>query len=214
MTQELSDQAIIALVKRGERDAYRVVVERYQERLIALAYDVLKNRAEAEDVAQESFVKAYLALDSFKGDSSFYTWLYRIAYHMAIDARRKSNRRDEVSASTPVGNEDSSVSLESTLQAPTEADPAAILEQKQRASCVDSALRGISPEHRAIIMMRELDGLSYEEIAEVVGISKGTVMSRLHYARKRIQEALSGLWGGRDCEINPNIKPKLSSISE
>lgn len=214
MVEQLSDQAIIAMVKRGERDAYRIIVERYQDRLVALAQDVLKNRTEAEDVVQESFVKAYLALDSFKGESSFYTWLYRITYHMAIDTRRKSGRRDEISTATTVGNEEGAPTLESTLEAPPETGPDVYLERKERATCVDAALKDISPEHRAIILMREVDGLSYEEIAEVVGISKGTVMSRLHYARKRIQQALSGLWGGQDCEINPNIKQKLSSISE
>jgi RNA polymerase sigma-70 factor (ECF subfamily) len=214
VTQQLSDQAIIGLVKRGERDAYRLIVERYQDRLIALANDVLKNRTEAEDVVQESFVKAYLALESFKGDSSFYTWLYRITYHMAIDTRRKSGRRVEISSSTTIGTEDGAPTIEATLEAPPESAPEVYLENKQRATCVDAALNGISPEHRAIILMREVDGLSYDEIAEVVGISKGTVMSRLHYARKRIQQALSGLWSGKDCEMAANIKPKLSSISE
>lgn len=214
MEDKLSDVAIIALVKKGERDAYRFIVERYQDRIIALAYDVLKNRAEAEDVAQEAFVKAFLALDSFKAESSFYTWLYRIAYHMAIDMRRKSSRREALGALGSGDADGKENPIENTLAAPGELSPEALYDRKQRASCIDSALKEVSPEHRAIILMREVDGLSYDEIAEVVGISKGTVMSRLHYARKRIQAALSSIWNGDNDDLAPNFKSKFSSVSE
>jgi RNA polymerase sigma-70 factor (ECF subfamily) len=184
-SERAEDLRLVQSVQSGNRDAYRELVERYRRRVMALALEVTRSAEDAEDVAQETFVKAFLSLKDFKGQSSFYTWLYRIALNMAIDVRRKvtrqGGRNTEFDERTTVGVID---------QKPDES-PDRVLERKQDARLLDSALRELSEEHRVVLTLREIDGLSYDEIADVVGISKGTVMSRLHYARKQVQATLS-----------------------
>jgi RNA polymerase sigma-70 factor (ECF subfamily) len=183
------DKDLVARVIGGDREAYRVLVEKYQNRALAIALEIVKSREDAEDIVQESFVKAYLSLGEFRNQSAFYTWLYRIVYNMAIDFKRKMVRRggdtleyDEVSGTA--GSEE----LAGRVAGPHEA----IVEKEQRAR-IARVVAELSPEHRAVIVLREVEGLSYDEIARVTGVTKGTVMSRLHYARKRMQGALHDL---------------------
>ena len=179
--------------------AYQCLVERHSARVRAIAFEILRNREDAEDVAQESFVKAYLSIRSFKGESSFYTWLYRIVYNMAIDLRRKYKRRggehlefDEmvsvkaVSDAPDKGVGSSFDGTSSRIEGPHEA-----LHWKEAGSTIQAALSELSEEHRAVIVLREVDGLNYDDIARVTGSPRGTIMSRLHYARKALQKALS-----------------------
>ena len=188
-----TEAQLVALASQGDKDAYRVLVERYQPRVFAIAYEIVKNREDAEDIAQESFVKAYLSLHSFKGDSSFFTWLYRIVHNMALDVRRRLMRRgggtleyDEIKASR---QELQSGSFGGGTTGVGEGPAEAVL-NREKASRIQKALGEISEEHRSVVVLREIDGLSYDEIAKATGVSKGTVMSRLFYARKKLQEAL------------------------
>lgn len=204
--RELDDQ-LVELSLSGDKDAYRQLVEKYQNKLFSLAFDILKTREDAEDVVQETFVKAYLSLKSFKGQSSFYTWLYRIAYNMSIDVKRRLNRRGgnhiefrETSAvnNSGAGGEDGGFGPTpvpddaQTIEGPSEA-----LYRKETGSRIREVLSELSPEHRAVVVLREVDGLNYDEISEATGVPKGTVMSRLHYARKALQKALR--------ELAPNL---------
>jgi RNA polymerase sigma-70 factor (ECF subfamily) len=201
--QVADDARLVELARAGNRGAFRVLVERYQGRLLAMATDILKSREEAEDVVQESFVKAYLALDTFKGESSWYTWLYRIAYNMALDSRRRAERRGgahieyrEDGGVKPqadrgdVGGGGALDHLQNFEQAQNIAGPHEALLRKQTSQRLKQVLKGLSPEHRSVIMLREVDGLSYDEISAATGVPRGTVMSRLFYARKALQEAL------------------------
>jgi RNA polymerase sigma-70 factor, ECF subfamily len=178
------DEALVDRSLRGDKEAYRELVERYQGRLFSCAFDILKNREDAEDVVQEALVKAYLSLPEFQRRSSLYTWLYRIVYNMSIDFRRKIVRQGgapvELDEAVSLGTEERHYS-----------DPAGVVLRKQQSRKIQHALSEISEDHRRVIVLRELEGMSYEEIASVVGISRGTVMSRLHYARKKLQQALS-----------------------
>lgn len=187
-----TDEALVELAQRGDRDAFRVLVERYQDRVCAIAYGVIRNREDARDIAQEAFVKAYLGLKNFSGNSSFYTWLYRITVNMAIDFRRKKGRRGgEHLELKPELITDSSASeaMDSfTGSAPQSAER--IIERKQLRGKIGKAMESLSEPHRAVVTLREIDGMSYDEIAQVIGVTKGTVMSRLHYARKALQELL------------------------
>jgi RNA polymerase sigma-70 factor (ECF subfamily) len=173
--------------RSGDRNAFRELYERYRERVFRLVYGVLGSHEDAEDVTQETFVKAYLSLPSFKGHSAFYTWLYRIGYNMALDykrrVKRQSNRRYE-----PASAEEADQIIE---QAADEVTPDTNFVRKERAQQIQQALLLLSEEHRTVVMLREIDGLQYDEIADVTGVSKGTVMSRLHYARKKLQEVLA-----------------------
>jgi RNA polymerase sigma-70 factor (ECF subfamily) len=192
-----SDETLVAATRKGDRDAYKTLVERYQSRIFSMALDIVKNREDAEDVVQESFVKAFLSLDKFKGESSFFTWLYRIAFNMAVDVKRKSARRGgnhveykESLGVSPSGS--SEADSGGSLGAPVQhvEGPHEALARKQAGRKIQKVLSELSEDHRAVITLREIDGLNYEEISEALGIPRGTVMSRLFYARKALQKAL------------------------
>jgi RNA polymerase sigma-70 factor (ECF subfamily) len=200
-TIPLADDELVTATLAGNREAYRTLVERYQPRLLTMVTDVLKSREDAEDVVQESFVKAYLSLRSFKGQSSFYTWLYRITYNMAIDVRRKAGRRGGAHVEFKEGlsvnkaGEGESAKAVSALGEHLQnvEGPHDSLVRKETGSKIRKVLEELSDEHRSVIVLREVDGLNYEEIAEAIGVPRGTVMSRLHYARKALQKALKEL---------------------
>jgi RNA polymerase sigma-70 factor (ECF subfamily) len=202
-SQRELDDSLVALSLRGDKEAYRQLVEKYQNKLFALAFDVLKTREDAEDVVQETFVKAFLSLKTFKGQSSFYTWLYRIAYNMSIDVKRRLNRRGgnhvEFREAGAVGTSGSGIEDGGFGPTPVPDDaqtiegPSEALYRKETGSRIRAVLNELSPEHRAVVVLREVDGLNYEEISEATGVPKGTVMSRLHYARKALQKALRDL---------------------
>jgi RNA polymerase sigma-70 factor (ECF subfamily) len=194
----LRDDELVKMSLGGDREAYRGLVERYQGRLLAMALDILKTREDAEDVVQETFVKAFLSLGQFKGESSFYTWLYRICFNMAVDIRRKAARRggthleykEQVSVNTAAERSwDQGSSLGSDIGQRVEG-PHDALARKELGRKIQEVLGELSEEHRAVITLREIDGLDYEEIAVAIGAPKGTVMSRIFYARKALQKAL------------------------
>ncbi len=185
------DLSLVERLREGDRSAFRKLVERYQQRLVAAALGVVGNYQDAEDVAQEAFLKAFRNIGSFRGQSSFYTWIYRITLNLAIDLSRKAYRRSERSfEDSAAGNpEYSSKDGDGGFSAHAEQPD----EQLHRAEIRQRFLRALSelsPQHRAVIVLREIDGLSYAEISDLVACSKGTVMSRLHHARKRLQKAL------------------------
>lgn len=186
------DLALVESTLQGDVDAYRQLVERYQQRIHAVVLGVLGNFEDALDVTQEAFIKAYNHLSSFRRHSGFYTWIYRIAYNLAIDERRKRYRHVESITGDAVELDAASHkyraapgSVLASVPGPEDA-----IERAELRSDIAAALDTLTPEHRAVIVLREIEGLSYSEISDVVGCSKGTVMSRLHHARKRMQDAL------------------------
>lgn len=184
-TEDIQDDELVTLAVGGDREAYRELVERYQQRAYAIAYGVVRNREDAEDVVQEAFVKAYLGLKKFKRKSSFYTWLYRIVYHMALDLRRHQARRG--GAGVELEDHHLHNADESTLGSKEER-PDQQAESTEDMRLLQHALSQLSEEHRVVLLLREVEGLSYSEIAEVLNLRKGTVMSRLFYARKEVKK--------------------------
>ena len=195
-----NDNDLVRMTLQGDKEAYRALVERYQGRLFTTALDIVKTREDAEDVVQETFVKAFLSLGQFKGQSSFYTWLYRICFNMAIDIRRKAGRRGgtHLEFKENFGVNRSAVESGAREQGgggtghhPQRVEgPHDALARKELGRKIQEVLGELSEEHRAVITLREIDGLDYEEIAKAIGVPKGTVMSRLFYARKALQKAL------------------------
>lgn len=186
MTQ--SDGALIEASRRGDREAFRGLVERYFRRVLAVATGMLRNREDAQDVAQEIFLKAHRNLESFKGTAAFYTWLYRITVNVCVDFQRREGR--SVPTVDVSGASEGEVRGPEVADERPDADPFERMRSREIGTGVLAALDELTPEHRAVILLREVEGLSYEEISHVMQCAKGTVMSRLHYARKRLQVRL------------------------
>jgi len=186
------DAEIVARAQRGDHEAFRVLVERYQGRAYALALRVLRDEDRARDAVQDGFLKAYMSLSKFEGRSSFYTWLYRLVMNLCLDMRRRdrSDREvewDEARAVDP----DSSPAAEALAgRGSGNPGPGQALERSELRKHVAEAIEQLPLEARETLVLREVDGLSYAEIAEALDIPKGTVMSRLHYARRRLQQIL------------------------
>jgi RNA polymerase sigma-70 factor (ECF subfamily) len=152
---------------------------------------MVRNRDDAMEIAQETFIKAYENLDQFKGESSFYAWLYRIVVNLSIDFQRREHRRPTVALEERPGGGGEDV--DENLLDRGAVDPFKRVRSKELGERVVQAISELTPDHKAVILLREVEGLSYEEISRVMQCSKGTVMSRLHYARKKLQSKL------RDC---------------
>lgn len=184
-----SDEELIQKVLRGEAQAFGGLVLRHQVRLFNSILHHSGSREEAEDVLQEAFFQAYGKLGSFRGQSAFFTWLYRIAFNLAITRQRRrraahqAEQRHEENREEPAGDVDPS-------EAPDER-----LAREERAVRLHGALARLEEDFRAILVLRDIDGRSYEEIAEILELPPGTVRSRLHRARLQLREQLAGFWG-------------------
>jgi RNA polymerase sigma-70 factor (ECF subfamily) len=186
----LSDWELVQRSRTGDRDAFRELVERYRRRIAALAIGMLRNRDDALDIVQETFTKAYQNLDRFKGDAAFYTWVYRIAYNLCVDHQRREAKQPQV----PLEVDERGGQLQPPPEdGPRRDQPFERARDAEIAARVREAINDLTPDHRAVILLRELEGLSYAEISQVLDCPKGTVMSRLHYARRQLQGRLKGL---------------------
>ena len=185
-----SDWELVQRARHGDREAFRELVERYQRKIAALALGMLRNREDALDIVQETFTKAYQSLDRFKGDAAFYTWVYRIAYNLCVDHQRRIAKQPQLSLDSDEPGQAPGGAIPDGPRPDQPFDRARDAEIGRR---VQEAIRELTPDHRAVILLRELEGLSYEEISQVLECPKGTVMSRLHYARRQLQTRLRGL---------------------
>lgn len=186
-TGEPDDWTLVESAKRGDRDSFGTLVHRHRNRIFNLAYQIVRNREDALDIAQEAFAKAYVSLQRFKGDASFTTWLHRIVVNLAIDSLRRKPRGGEASYDDARGIPEE---LGATRLAPD--DPALALEAKQVRALLARGIAELPPAQRAVLVLREIEGMTYGEIAGTVGCTLGTVMSRLFYARRRLRRALIG----------------------
>jgi RNA polymerase sigma-70 factor (ECF subfamily) len=177
-----SDARVVEECKKGDNEAFEILYRRYNGKVYAIAYSITKRREEALDVVQEAFTKVFRHLRSFKGDSSFYTWLYRITMNLCIDLTRRSARSQGVPyIEGHRDNKEDNVIAE---------NPSDNLSRKEMMQRLRSAIEQLPFYHRQVILMREIGGMSYEEIAKATKVSKGTVMSRLFHARRKIREKM------------------------
>jgi RNA polymerase sigma-70 factor (ECF subfamily) len=186
------DAEIVARVQRGDKAAFDLLVLKYQHKVAKLVSRYLRDSAEVQDVTQEAFIKAYRALAGFRGDSAFYTWLYRIAINTAKNFLVSQGRRPP-SSDVDV---DTAEVLESAGELREVATPERNLLRDEIAERVQSAIDGLPEDLRAAILMREIDGLSYEDIAQAMDCPIGTVRSRIFRAREAIEKELAPLLGG------------------
>jgi RNA polymerase sigma-70 factor (ECF subfamily) len=186
----VDDRELVQAAQRGDRDAFKTLFERYHRRAFALALGVVRNQDDALDVVLDAFIKAHRHLDKFEGNSSFYTWLYRIVMNLAIDHLRKHRRVKPVELDeTRIDNEGDDPLLPRILGG----NPGRALLDKQIRGRIDLALDELSENHRTVLVMRELEGMSYEDMAQAMSCSKGTIMSRLFHARRNMQKRLLDL---------------------
>ncbi|HEY1550540.1 MAG TPA: sigma-70 family RNA polymerase sigma factor [Kofleriaceae bacterium] len=185
--EPIDDRELVESARGGDREAFRTLFERYNRRAYALALGIVRQADDALDVVQDAFIKAHKHLDKFEGTSSFYTWLYRIVMNLAIDHLRKHKRTVEL-------RDGDDVSDDSLLPQLLGGNPGRALMDKEIRDRIDRALAELSDNHRSVLVMRELEGLSYEEMAKVMACSKGTIMSRLFHARKNMQRMLADLY--------------------
>lgn len=189
MADKVTDKQLIERVQNGEKAAYDLLVLKYQQRIIVLVSRFVRNQSDALDVTQEAFIKAYRALPNFRGESAFYTWLYRIAVntaknHLAVQARRPSGNNYDVSKIEQIEGADALKEY---------ATPENILLKNELQATVLKAIEELPEDLKTAIMLREVEGLSYEEIASVMECPIGTVRSRIFRAREAIGHEMKPL---------------------
>jgi RNA polymerase sigma-70 factor (ECF subfamily) len=177
----LEETEMISRCQRGDQEALKEIFDKYHKKVYRIAYGVVRQREEALDIVQEVFIKLFHSIKNFKGKSHFYTYLYRMVMNTAIDHARKTGKQII-----------SSLDVEGSFQPSDDLEkgPERILLQKELEERVKLAMDKLPAEQRTALIFRDVEGLSYQEMAEAMGCSIGTVMSRLHYGRKRIQELL------------------------
>ncbi len=188
---EPDDAELVLRCQTGRHDAFETLVVRYRGRIYAMIVNMTGNDADAWDLSQDVFLKAWKALPRFEARSQFYTWLYRIAHNVTYDWLRKrkigpGTEFDDALGQVPAAG---AVTVPQGGSAPDDR-----LGNKEVGTRIAEALKELSPEHRAVMLLKEVDGLSYQEIADAVGCTLGTVMSRLFYARKRLQTLLRDVY--------------------
>ena len=193
MSAEVTDLSLVQRVQRGDKAAFDALVLKYQHKLVKLVSRYMRNPAEAEDVAQEAFIKAYRALPQFRGDSAFYTWLYRIAINTAKNAV-VSRDRSPIDYDLDLQNPGESYEAQSRMK-DSETPEGLVLTEEIRTT-VNSAIDELPEDLRTAIMLRELEGLSYEEIAASMDCPVGTVRSRIFRAREAIDRRLREVFEG------------------
>jgi len=199
----LPDGELVRLVQKGEQEAYACLFRRYYQKVYGMALARLRNREDAQDVVQDAFVKVFRYVGSFKGNSSFYTWLYRITANLCIDRLRQAGRDQKVEyvegrkLAAAVERGGGMMGMGSV-----EGDnPARNLDRKEVLLKLSEAIDELPEYHREVILMREVGGMSYSEMARAMNVSKGTIMSRLFHARRKVKERMKPyLDGGEDGE--------------
>ena len=192
MSERETDQTLVTRAQRGDKHAFDLLVSKYQRRLGRLLMRWVRDPSEVQDVVQETFIKAYRALPTFRGESAFYTWLYRIGVNAAKNYLAARGRRVQIVAGTGGGDEEME-SLEDSDQVQDVNTPESVLLSREIGAAVSDAMDALPEELRTAITLREIEGLSYEEIAAIMNCPIGTVRSRIFRAREAIAARLRPL---------------------
>jgi RNA polymerase sigma factor (sigma-70 family) len=183
-----SDVALVSAARNGDMRAYDQLIQRYQSRLYSTIYHMTSNHEDANDLAQETFIKAHSALKSFKGDSSFYTWVYRIAVNKTINFLKQRKSRQSMSLNDLDFNVENDPDLVALVSDKTPRRDLALVELQEK---LNGAMQKLSEVHRLVVTLHDVQDLSHEEIADIMECNVGTVRSRLYYARQQLQAYLS-----------------------
>jgi RNA polymerase sigma-70 factor (ECF subfamily) len=190
---DVSELDLVKQCQAGQTEAFDQLVTRYRTRVFSMIYNMVHNEQDAWDLAQDSFVKAWKSIKRFRGRSSFYTWIYRIVMNVTIDWLRKKQIKG-VGAEFNDAIQLREIDPASKTVPKSDPLPHERMERGEIRQKIDNAIAQLSPEHRAVILMKETEEMQYHEIAEALGCSIGTVMSRLFYARKKLQNLLRDVY--------------------
>jgi RNA polymerase sigma factor (sigma-70 family) len=182
------EMELVRRARNGDLEAYDELIKRYQERIYATIYHMTANHEDANDLAQESFIKAFQALPSFKGGSTFYTWLYRIAVNKTINFLKQRKNRMHMSLNDLDFNTENNPDLVALISEKTPRRDAGLNELQEK---LNAALLKLSEPHRLVVVLHDVQGQSHDEIAEIMDCNIGTVRSRLFYARQQLQSLLA-----------------------
>jgi RNA polymerase sigma-70 factor (ECF subfamily) len=185
---EIDDSTLVRRAQEEDVSAYDQLIRRYQERIYATVYHMTSNHEDANDLVQDTFIKAYRALKSFKGDSSFYTWVYRIAVNKTINFLKQRKNRVHMSLNDMDFNAENDPDLVALVSDKTPRRDLALTELQEK---LNGALQKLSEHHRMVVTLHDIQGLSHEEIGKIMDCNVGTVRSRLFYARQQMQAYLS-----------------------
>jgi len=186
MEEFVSDTTLIENLLEGNVEALGVLFERYRHMVYNVAYRITRSHHDASDVTQETFIKVFKSISRFRGESNVETWIYRIAVNSALNHLRKMGRRKE----EPL---DDVPEVEIPPTERSSDDPERYLERREIRRAISQAMRKLSPEHRAVVVLHDVEGLTHAEISKILGCSEGTVKSRLHYARRKLRRILKPL---------------------
>lgn len=189
------DLDLVKRCQQGDELAFSELVTRYQRKVFTIALGMVKNPDDAMDISQEAFVKVHRYLGNFQGTSSFYTWLYRIIVNLCIDHIRKNSKHAKDEFDERIHAKESS-SQPGVLSSALGHNPSKELGRKELAAKIRMAIDDLPPYHKAVILMREVEGMSYSDMAQTLKVSKGTIMSRLHHARQKLQRSLGSYLEG------------------
>jgi RNA polymerase sigma-70 factor (ECF subfamily) len=184
------DLELVRRAQEGDKEAFGQLVSRYQRKVFTIALGMVKNPDDAMDIAQDAFIKVHRYIGNFQGSSSFYTWLYRIIVNLCIDHLRRSGNQVTMDFDEKIGQLESGRDGVPTLASGAGGNPSRDLGRKELAQHIRHAVDALPPYHRAVIIMREVEGMSYADMAKTMRVSKGTIMSRLHHARQKLQRSL------------------------
>jgi RNA polymerase sigma-70 factor (ECF subfamily) len=179
-SQQFQDPELVRRSQAGDTEAFGELVTKYRTKIFTMVYGMVRNEPDAWDLAQEAFVRAWHSIHRFEGRSSFYTWLYSLTMNVTLESLRRKKQHQEVELND---------AIPSSLP-----NPRVDCQRREIRKRVNAALANLSPEHRAVVVLKELEGVQYHEIAEILNLSMGTVMSRLFYARKHLQSLLRPIY--------------------
>lgn len=192
-----TDRQRVERVQAGDEAAFKELFDKYHRRAYAVAFGVVKNQQDALDIVQDAFIKVHRHIHNFQGSSSFYTWLYRIVMNLAIDHVRRNKKAKDLDYDDGVGRDAGDVAGDGTLLPRIlDGNPRKTVMRRELSSAIQQALDQLPEYHRAVILLREVEGLTYEEMAKILKVPKGTIMSRLFHARRKMQSTLAEYLSG------------------
>lgn len=219
----IDDRQLVNAAQNGDQAAFRELYRRYHRKVYSIALAMVRNHEEAMDILQDSFVKVHRYLDRFEHNSSFYTWLYRLVKNQCIDHLRKNKRHRAAAYDEKIGEQSSlgPKTERARLELSNPNDPRSEVQRREIRAAVEACLGELSEKHRTVIVLREIQGLSYEEMAQACECSKGTIMSRLFHARRKMQAALKQRLGtvvqdntGEDAKVESDPQAPSADASE